>query len=110
MYARLRRLIRWLAVAYYAVVRERGSAWDGSRPMREQDGWGDHAVFMDALVDERVIVRGGPLGDGERRFLLMFDAPSEEAIRVRLDEDPWSPAAMLRLVSIDRWEILLGDG
>ena len=110
MYARLRRLIRWLAVAYYAVVRERGSAWDGSRPMREQDGWGDHAVFMDALVDERVIVRGGPLGDGERRFLLMFDAPSEDAIRARLDEDPWSPAAMLRIVSIDRWEILLGDG
>ena len=104
------RLIRWRAVAYYAVVRERGPAWDESRPMREQGGWDDHAVFMDALVDERVIVRGGPLGEGERRFLLIFDAPSEEAINARLDEDPWTPAAMLRIVSIDRWEVLLGDG
>jgi uncharacterized protein len=107
--ARLRRLIRWRAVAYYAVVRERGSAWDGSRPMREQDGWDGHAAFMDALVDERVIVRGGPLGEGELRFLLIFDAPSEEAIRARLDEDPWTQAAMLRIASIESWEVLLGD-
>ena len=97
-------------MAYYAVVRERGSAWDESRPMREQDGWDGHAVFMDGLVEERVIVRGGPLGEGERRFMLIFDARSEEAIRARLDEDPWTPAAMLQIASIDRWEILLGDG
>jgi hypothetical protein len=105
----VRGLIRWRAVAYYAVVRERGSAWDGSRPMREQAGWDGHAAFMDGLVGDRAIVRGGPLGEGERRFLLIFDAPSEEAIRARLDEDPWTPTAMLRIASIDRWEILLGD-
>jgi uncharacterized protein YciI len=77
--------------------------------MREQDGWDDHAAFMDALAEERVIARGGPLGEGERRFLLICDAPSEEAIRARLDEDPWTPAAMLRIASIDHWEVLLGD-
>ena len=78
--------------------------------MREQDGWDAHATFMDALADERVIVRGGPLGEGERRFLLIFDATSEEAIRARLDEDPWTPTATLRIASIDRWEVLIGDG
>ena len=64
---------------------------------------------MDALADEGFIVRGGPLGEGDRRFLLIFDAPSEEAIRARLDGDPWTPTAMLRIASIDRWEVLLGD-
>ena len=97
-------------MGYFAVVRERGAAWDEARPMREQDRWDGHAAFMDALADEGFIVRGGPLGEGNRRFLLMFDAPSEEAIRSRLDDDPWTPAEMLRIASIDPWEILLGDG
>ena len=97
-------------MGYFAVMRERGSAWDEARPMREQGRWDDHAAFMDALVDEGFIVRGGPVGEGDRRVLLMFDAPSEEAIRSRLDDDPRTPTEMLRIASIDSWEILLGHG
>ena len=78
--------------------------------MREQDRWDDHAAFMDALADEGLIVRGGPLGEGDRRFLLIFDAPSEAAIRSRLDDDPWTPMDMLRIAALDSWEILLGHG
>jgi uncharacterized protein YciI len=94
-------------VAYFAVTRERGPRWNPSMPMREQDGWDGHAAFMDGLVEDGLIVLGGPIGAGERRFLLIFDAESEAAIEARLAEDPWTPMEMLRIVSIEPWELLL---
>jgi uncharacterized protein YciI len=95
------------AVSYFAVTRERGPAWDGSRPMREQDGWDAHAAFMDALADEGWIVLGGPLGEGDRGFLHIVDAPSAEAVVGRLATDPWEHSEHLRTVDIQPWQILL---
>lgn len=95
------------ALRYFAVVRASGPAWDRSRPMREQAGWPAHAAFMNGLVDEGSIVLGGPLGEGEQRFLLIFDAESEDAIRSNLAADPW-PRDMLCVESITPWEIVLG--
>jgi uncharacterized protein YciI len=95
-------------VTYYAVTRERGGNWDASLAMREQERWDQHAAFMDALVDDGFAVLGGPLGDGERRFLLVFDAESEEEIEARLADDPWTPTGLLRITSVEPWEILLG--
>jgi uncharacterized protein YciI len=92
---------------FFAVIRERGPAWDASRSMRSQDRWTEHAAFMDALADERFVVQGGPLGD-EARFLLIIDAEGEEAIRARLAADPWVPMGLLRTGSIEPWEVLLG--
>ena len=40
------------AVPTFAVIRERGPAWDAERGMRKQDGWDDHAAFMDALASD----------------------------------------------------------
>ena len=39
----------------------------------------------------------------------VVEAPSDEAIRARLAEDPWSANGMLRPARIERWTILL-DG
>jgi uncharacterized protein len=75
--------------------------------MYEQAGWPAHAAFMNGLVDEGSIILGGPLGEGEKSFLLIFDAESEEAIRNKLAADPW-PTDMLRIESITQWEIVLG--
>jgi uncharacterized protein YciI len=75
--------------------------------MREQERWDDHASFMDGLVDDGVIALGGPIGEGDRRFLLIFDAESADAIEARLEEDPWTPMGMLRISAIEPWEILL---
>ncbi len=94
---------------YYALIRERGESWDAALPMREQAGWDGHAAFMDALAEDGFIVAGGPLGDGEERFMFMVDAESEQQIVARLAEDPWVPTGQLRIVSIERWEILLGN-
>jgi uncharacterized protein YciI len=93
-------------VSYFVVSRERGPAWDGARPMREQDGWDDHAAFMDALADEGFIVLGGPLGDGDRRFLHIVDAESAEAIRERLAADPWE-SRQLATFDVQPWQVLL---
>jgi uncharacterized protein YciI len=74
--------------------------------MREQDGWEEHAAFMDGLVDEGLIVLGGPL-EGDRDTLHVVDAPSEDAVRERFAVDPWAKNGMLTPKSIERWTILL---
>jgi uncharacterized protein YciI len=91
----------------YAVTVEHGPAWDDSRGLREQDGWDEHAAFMDALADEGFIVFGGPLGDNDERFMFAVEAPSAEAIHERLAADPWVPTGQLTTVEIQPWQILL---
>jgi hypothetical protein len=94
-------------VPYFAVTRERGPNWDGSRSLREQERWGEHAEFMERLVDEGFIVHGGPIGDG-RLTLHMVKADDINEIEARLAEDIWTVMDLLRMASIKPWEILLG--
>jgi uncharacterized protein len=95
------------AITYYAVTRERGENWDARLSMRQQEKWDEHATFMDALADNGFVVLGGPLGDGEKTFLLIIDATSEQEIHARLAEDPWTPLGLLRTAKVERWQILL---
>ena len=74
--------------------------------MREQDLWDEHAQFMNGLVDDGLIVLGGPVEGGREAFHVV-DAPSEEALRARFSEDPWSQNGMLTVKSVERWTILL---
>ena len=41
--------------------------------------------------NEGFVILGGPLGDGERRFLLIFNTDSAKTIETRLAPDPWTP-------------------
>jgi len=100
----------------FVMIRRGGPAWDPSRPLRDQDNWDEHAKFMDDLAEEGFVVLAGPLGDGhlgqgdsEHRVLLVFDADSESAIDARLDDDVWTSTGMLETVSVERWNVLLGD-
>jgi hypothetical protein len=93
-------------MAYFAVTRERGRTWNGTRPMREHDGRDAHARFMDDLASDGFVVLGGPLGEGTR-FLLVIDAESPAEIEARLAEDPWTRGDQLRIAKIEPWEILL---
>ena len=96
------------SVTYYAVTRERGENWDAGLSMRQQEQWNEHAAFMDTLADEGFVVLGGPLGDGEKKFLLIIDAEGEQEIAARLADDPWTSMGLLRIAKVERWEILLG--
>jgi uncharacterized protein YciI len=100
-------------VAHFAVTTVRGAAYDDSREIREQDGWDDHAAFMDGLLQEGLIVLGGPFADapleGRRQALLLFDAESEEEVRRRMADDPWAAMDMLHVGSVEPWLLWL-DG
>ncbi len=89
------------------MTRERGPAWNASLPMRKQERWRDHAAFMDGLAEEGFIFLGGPLGDGERAFLLIFNADGEKTIETRLAGDPWTQMKLLKVTKIEPWEIFL---
>jgi uncharacterized protein YciI len=92
----------------FAVRLERGGPWDWSRDLREQEGWNEHASFMEALVADGFIVLGGPLA-GDSEILHAIDAPSQHAVRERLAQDNWHRNGMLTITSIEPWTILL-DG
>ena len=62
------------SATYYISVLERGENWDTSRPMRQQEQWREHMAFLAALSDDGLILGGGPLGEGEERFLLIVAA------------------------------------
>jgi endoglucanase len=92
----------------FAVIRERGPAWDPALAMQEQAAWTAHAAFMNGLAATGFVVRGGPLGDGSK-ILLIVSADSPATIVARLADDPWTPLGLLSLASVDEWHILLGD-
>ena len=50
---------------YFLVERSKGTAWDHSRLRREQDGWAEHAAFMDALSEQGFVVLLGPIGEAD---------------------------------------------
>jgi uncharacterized protein YciI len=92
---------------YYLVENATGPEWDPARGRREQAGWDEHAAFMDGLVEEGVIVLGGPTGEGETdNTLLVADVASEDEIRSRLAEDPWADT-ILEIASVRPWSVWL---
>jgi uncharacterized protein YciI len=92
----------------FAVTLARGGPWDWSRDLRDQQGFAEHAQFMDGLVDGGFILLGGPLAL-EREVLHVIRAASEEHVRSRLAADPWHRNGMLTVVSVRSWTVLL-DG
>jgi uncharacterized protein len=92
---------------YFLVKRAHGVAWNRTRLRRDQDGWDEHAAFMDALVEEGFIVLGGPVGAGDGDYaLLVVEASSEKEVRAKLAADPWGED-MLATESIEPWTIFL---
>ena len=97
-------------MAYYVVRRAKGPRWDHSRLRREQEGWDEHAKFMDRLTEEGFVLLGGPLGEGDGEDAVnVVQAENEDEVWARLAEDPWGED-MLATKSIELWTIFLrGD-
>ena len=94
------------AMAHFAVTLVHGPSWDESAGIREQQGWDDHAAFMDRLVEDGFILLGGPIGD-HRRTLHVVEADDEDAVRRRLAEDPRARAGLLEVGSVQPWALWL---
>jgi len=92
---------------FLVVLRRSGPDYDHAKPLEQQSGWQEHAAFMDGLVEDGFVVLGGPLGD-EVRTAQAVEAASEDEIRERFAQDPWSESHLV-VDSVDRWTIRL-DG
>ncbi len=89
----------------FVVYQQHGGPWDWSKGLREQQLWDDHARFVDGLVEDGVVVLGGPLD--EKEVLLVVEGESEAAVRARFAPDPWIENGMLSITEIRPWTVLL---
>lgn len=64
------------------------------------------AISHARLVDEGVIILGGPVGDGEHT-LHAVEATNKDEIRARLARDPWAAAGLPQIGSIEPWALWL---
>ena len=92
----------------FAVIRTRGPAWQGSRPLEGQPDWAGHASFMNALAKEGFVILGGPL-EGTADTLLIVRATTPDEIRARLAADPWARSDQLRVTRVTPWTLRLGS-
>lgn len=90
----------------WLVLSAAGPQRDLTAGARQQSWWGDHAAFIDGLVDEGNVLLGGPLED-EGGALLVMRAPDAATIRERLAGDPWYVNGILRLVDVKRWDVFI---
>jgi uncharacterized protein YciI len=95
-------------MAFFVLTMVNGPRYDRSRERREQDGWAEHAAFMDGLLAEGLVVLGGPIGDGEQ-VMVVVQAADEAEIRAWYAKDPWGPMGILEIGEIRPWTIWL-DG
>jgi uncharacterized protein len=93
-------------MAHFAVRLVHGPGWDPARPIRAQDGWDEHAAFMDGLVDDGFLILGGPVGNGEQT-LHVIEAADEQDVTTRLARDPWARAGLLKVGVIEPWALWL---
>jgi uncharacterized protein YciI len=97
------------SVTNYVIILERGERWDTSRPLRQQEQWEEQLAFLEALSDDGMIVGAGPLGEGERRFILVVAAENQQAIETKLAEAPWTRLGVWRTTAVEQWEVLVGS-
>jgi hypothetical protein len=90
---------------FLVILRRSGPEYDHSKPLEQQSGWLEHAAFMDGLVDDGFVVLGGVLGD-ELRTAHAVEAASEQEVRDRFGQDPWSGSHLV-VDSVDHWTIRL---
>ena len=95
-------------MAHYLVRQGHGPEWDPALPRRAQDGWTEHAAFMDALAERGAVLLGGPLGEDVNAgdAVLVVVADSESAVRALLAADPWD-GRMLSTTIVERWTVWL---
>ena len=91
----------------FFILRTRGANWNRDRALVEQDGWTEHAGFMNGLAQEGFIVLGGPL-EGTPNVLLLAMAENEEDVRSRLAADIWAQRDLLRVERVAPWDLKLG--
>lgn len=98
-------------MAVFAVTTAKGPNWVSSRDIREQPGWDEHAHFFDELVEQGVVILGGPIASADEAdiALLAVTAADERTLRSVFDGDPWASSGTLLVKEVREWKLWL-DG
>ena len=96
-------------MSHFLITLDRGPEWDPESGRRSQDGWEEHAAFMDELVRRGVVLLGGPLGDDVDAgpALVVVAASDARAAADVLVDDPWHDSVLVT-DRVDRWTLWLG--
>jgi uncharacterized protein YciI len=91
---------------YYAAFLRPGSRWDPEKAVREQPFWKEHAVYMDSLFADGVVVLGGPVADRSGSMVIL-KAQSTTQAREMFRDDPWTVHDVLVVADVKEWTIFL---
>jgi len=97
-----------MSTALFLVTRSHGPGWCDGRNLEEQDEWPAHAAFMEALASDGFVLLGGVVIETSEA-LLIVRAASKSDIEARLAADPWTRNGVLRIKSIQTWQLRLGS-
>src|SRR5579875_512886 len=107
----------------FAVIRQQGPGWDRSLAMRQQAHWDEHVTYINGVADAGFLVLAGPISESDApddpttpvgddrtyRAMLIVEAPTQEAVIDRLEDDPWTVSGALTTKTIERWDVLVGE-
>src|SRR5262245_32877680 len=83
------------------VIFRAGPAW-GSGPPEDQPRWGEHADFVDELIEKGTFVMGGPFSDHSGSVNLLEGVTAAEAADL-LATDPFVENGVFVVDSIRDW-------
>ena len=84
-----------------------GPTWT-SGSVREQPDWDAHAEFVDALIERRTFVMGGPFGDNSGSMSLLEGIDVDEARRL-IEDDPFMKNGVFVLEEIREWNVFVDE-
>jgi hypothetical protein len=90
----------------YIFFRKAGANWVRGKHVREQPLWDEHAVYMDKLFDEGLILLAGPYADMDGA-LVIVQVDDERDVSHFFDDDPWVIHDILTSGEIKEWKIFL---
>lgn len=83
-----------------------GTAWIAGKTSREQPYWTEHAAFMDALLEDGIVIMGGPFADYSS-IMIVLEASDENEVRNLFERDPFVARGIFRLSSVHEWHVFL---
>jgi uncharacterized protein YciI len=93
----VRVIVRWRA----------GPAWTTGAP-EDQDGWDEHAEFIDGLIDRGIFVMGGPYVDNSGSHTLLEGVSVEKARELVL-QDPFVANGVFELEDVREWNVYVDE-
>lgn len=84
-----------------------GPAWTSGSP-EDQDGWDEHAAFIDDLVERGIFVMGGPYADNSGSHTILENVTADEA-RTLVLEDPFVANGVFELEDVRAWNVWVDE-